>query len=261
MTSPQPGSSTPYNNGHAADVVVAEEKAAYGSWRPMMPPDLYSPEIGVIAIAVYGVLAIHVDGKTGECDPSHPTIAKRLGVSRDSVIRAIAVLVEKGFVERTHRALSDGAQTTNLYCLPHQKHTNVQGLLKQTGGLLRKTGGVAEIDGGGSSDRHEPYVIKPPVKESSLRSPKNFVLTVEDYDWAATNIGASRQECDFGYEEMIDWAAQKGTMKKDWRAAWRNWMRRRLDDGKIKANGNAPAHVETEEEHRSRLRAEFKRGL
>jgi biotin operon repressor len=90
----------------------------------MMPPDLYSADIGVNAIAVYGVLAIHVNGKTGECWPSYATIGKRLGLSRMTVYRAIKVLEENGFVliENHHK---DGK--SNTYTLPHQTHTHTTG--------------------------------------------------------------------------------------------------------------------------------------
>jgi hypothetical protein len=43
----------------------------------------------------------HYNRKTGQCDPSLDTIAKLLGVSRRTVIRAISALVQKGYFHKT----------------------------------------------------------------------------------------------------------------------------------------------------------------
>ncbi len=43
----------------------------------------------------------HYNRKTGRCDPSLDSIAKLLGVSRRTVIRAIGALVEKGYFHKT----------------------------------------------------------------------------------------------------------------------------------------------------------------
>jgi DNA-binding MarR family transcriptional regulator len=43
----------------------------------------------------------HFNRKTGQCDPSLDSIAKLLGVSRRTVIRAIGALVQKGYFHKT----------------------------------------------------------------------------------------------------------------------------------------------------------------
>jgi DNA-binding transcriptional MocR family regulator len=43
----------------------------------------------------------HYNRKTGQCDPSLDSIAKLLGVSRRTVIRAIGALVQKGYFRKT----------------------------------------------------------------------------------------------------------------------------------------------------------------
>lgn len=120
-------------------IELAEERAKY-AWRPMIPPELLDPEIGPIAIAVYSVLALHVDDQTGECFPSYQTIADRIGVSRMSVVRALKKLAAKGFIEVGHRSTDDGAQSSNLYRLPHQK-TSSPGYLCGTPPYLTDTPG------------------------------------------------------------------------------------------------------------------------
>jgi DNA-binding transcriptional MocR family regulator len=50
---------------------------------------------------VAAAIVDHHNRKTGQCDPSLDSIAKLLGVSRRTVIRAIGALVQKGYFRKT----------------------------------------------------------------------------------------------------------------------------------------------------------------
>jgi hypothetical protein len=58
----------------------------------------------------------HYANTTGECFPSFETLAKDCGMSRRSVIRSMAVLVEISIVEKAPQS-RNGHQTTNLYSI------------------------------------------------------------------------------------------------------------------------------------------------
>jgi biotin operon repressor len=153
-------------------------------WRPMMPPDLFTPELGPNAVAVYGVLALHVNGKTGECWPSYAAITKRTGLSRKTVYRTIKALEKAGFVliEDRHK---DGK--SNVYTLPHQKHTRVTHDTPPVSPASPR--GVTSVRGGVSPETYElnankPNVIEPTGGRSS--SPPLTKINPKTSTWLQT---------------------------------------------------------------------------
>ena len=56
--------------------------------------------IGAPAWAVYSILKAHTNFRTGDAFPSQQTIAELMGVSVDTVNRAMKVLLEQGIVEQ-----------------------------------------------------------------------------------------------------------------------------------------------------------------
>jgi hypothetical protein len=73
-------------------------------------------QVGLLAFAVYCVLAKHADER-GECWPSIGRIASDCDCSRRSAQRALKLLIDAGFVRSIERK-TDSGQTSNLYCLP-----------------------------------------------------------------------------------------------------------------------------------------------
>lgn len=139
-------------------------------WRPMMPPELYAPEVGPDGIAVYGVLALHVNGQTGECWPSQTVIGARIGISRERVIKALRRLERAGFVEVTHQE-DRGMKRSNLYRLPHQIHANVQMSQIPTTLSQNGTADVPNPDSRCPKMGHELNVIEPDDKEPDGDTP------------------------------------------------------------------------------------------
>ena len=60
---------------------------------------IHSCELSTNEIAVYTVLVVFVNNKTGKCYPSRKVIADRVNLSVRSVARIIAQLKEKGLIE------------------------------------------------------------------------------------------------------------------------------------------------------------------
>ena len=60
---------------------------------------IHSCELSTNEIAVYTVLVVFVNNKTGKCFPSRKVIAERVNLSVRSVARIISQLKEKGLIE------------------------------------------------------------------------------------------------------------------------------------------------------------------
>jgi len=78
--------------------------------------DFLSSRLGFMAWAVYTALCrFAAPGNT--CNPSVATIARRLGVSRQTVHIALNRLEEYRVIRREHRFREDGGQDSNLYII------------------------------------------------------------------------------------------------------------------------------------------------
>lgn len=75
---------------------------------------LFHPDLNGTDVRVFGALD-RFDGR--DCIPAVPTVAERLGVSRDTVERAIRSLEAVGAVRREQRFTDEGRQTSNRYIL------------------------------------------------------------------------------------------------------------------------------------------------
>ena len=66
------------------------------------------------ARAVYMYLKDRAN-KNGECWPGIRRIARELGMSRSTAIRALNDLVAAGYVTKEHRKRDNGGNTSNMY--------------------------------------------------------------------------------------------------------------------------------------------------
>lgn len=117
----------------------------------------YGPQIGAIGVAVYAALAAHCAGDSTQrtCFPSYNRLATLLDLSRPTVIKAVARLIDVGLVSVTLRSTMEpgGARNqSNLYTL-----CAVKALPTSKGDLL-----VKEIDQseGGTSKGDLPVLVK-----------------------------------------------------------------------------------------------------
>ena len=75
-----------------------------------LPNEIYQLGLSHGAIAVYGYLLRIEDRRTYQCIVSYPTIAKKLGISVNTVAKYVAALEEHGLIrtERTEIITRDG---------------------------------------------------------------------------------------------------------------------------------------------------------
>jgi hypothetical protein len=94
-----------------------------------------------------GVALLKYVGPDGRCDPSHETLAKHVGCSVSTVIRALATLAELRVVRWARRLVRDGwrtEQTSNAYvfcdCQNGREAPTVVQLPKKRAAAMRTTG-------------------------------------------------------------------------------------------------------------------------
>lgn len=189
----------------------------------IIPEWLLDSELSDRAIRVYSVLARYADNETLQAYPSRETLAKRCNCHWRSVDRAIDELVALGAITKSHRKNGESYQS-NLYTLrrvlPAQSggtDTTVTGVLTQqsvgtdTGGNLTRT---TELE-------PNNYSEKQPKKATSL--PDGFALS--DSLREAMSEKHSSLDLDDQFDAFVDFHTAKGSVFKDWDAAFRTWCR------------------------------------
>lgn len=88
-------------------------------------------------MAVYMVLCRHLNQETGSCFPSLPTIGKKVGMSKNTVIKALNTLIEIGYVTKEKRSSKEQGDMSNVYYINDVHDLN---------------GGVHQMNRGSSGD-------------------------------------------------------------------------------------------------------------
>ena len=77
--------------------------------------DDYLPQIGTYGFTIYSVIKRHLNQKSGQCNPSYGTIARKIGIDRGTVIRYVKKLKALGLISPDLRFKEDGSQSSNQY--------------------------------------------------------------------------------------------------------------------------------------------------
>lgn len=99
--------------------MAEEERSPYGrGWFrvPNFVVDDYGSAIGAHGVAVYVALACFA-GEEGECWPALVTLARSVGASRPTVIKALRALESAGLIRITRPGEGAGPHRGNLYTL------------------------------------------------------------------------------------------------------------------------------------------------
>lgn len=85
----------------------------------IIPVWLLDSQISHGALRLYGALSVYADNRSGTCWPSRTTLAERLGVSTDSILRWSKELVAAGALLVLHRKDPDDPKNnrSNLYTI------------------------------------------------------------------------------------------------------------------------------------------------
>jgi len=206
-------------------------------------------------LAVYGALALFTDEK-GYCWPSLDTLAGKLRLSRASVSRYVAQLVELGYVERTYRK-----DQSSLYVLVVQ--------WRQHAGE-----GVTPVQPGVSPVQRGVPPVQPAVAPVETNNTKNNTIEhtkkgrrlSEDWEPATDDLlwaGREHPRVDLARETELfrnHWldSTSPNAVKRGWSRAWRNWIiKAEKDYTNVRTFPHRDAgrgrHRETDDERRDKL--------
>lgn len=214
------------------------------------------PRLGHAAFRVLAALGTYSD-REGWCYPSQPTVAKRLGITRQAVAKSLGHLASLGYLEIHHQHDERGAQKASRYRLlldnfpvacdavapqpdvaPEQPDVAPEQPEVAGGATSRRGGGQPQELRGGQPEVAQ-NVVKLTTQENdpgeregfararargstATRLPAEFAMTPAMRAWAAERVPAV--DLDIEHERFCNYWWGSGKTKRDWPATWRTWM-------------------------------------
>jgi hypothetical protein len=80
--------------------------------------DDHVPQIGLAGLGVLVIIKRYLNQKTGQCNPSYKTIARKAGVDRSTIIRYVKKLKALNLLDPELQFKEDGSPTSNQYNFP-----------------------------------------------------------------------------------------------------------------------------------------------
>lgn len=187
-----------------------------------IPERLLDADVSDRAIRLWCVLHRHAD-KGGRAWPGRPKLAERIRCGVSSLDRALLELESTGLLVVEPHYREDGSRGTNSYWLwPAVPRDTPLPTGEQCPSPLvtapLPTGDAAE---GNESQRNESQ--KPIGAGKRRRLPDPFIVTASMQEWSAQKFPAVdwREQT----EQFRDHHRGNGTIKLDWEATWRTWIR------------------------------------
>ncbi|MDA1747695.1 DnaD domain protein [Bacillus cereus group sp. LD121LC] len=122
-------------------------------------------------MAVYMVLCRHLNQETGSCFPSLPTIGKKVGMSKNTVIKALNTLIEIGYVTKEKRSSKEQGDMSNVYYVNDVHDLNGGVHQMNRGGSGDERGGVHEVNPNNTNLNNTNLTIS---SSSSSKNPFSF---------------------------------------------------------------------------------------
>ena len=192
----------------------------------IVPEWVLDAEISDRALRVYAVLARYADNDTLQAFPGRQTIADRVRCSVKSVDRALDELIEMGAIEKQHR-VRDGVYKSSLFTVIRVGVAS--GVTPGVGTRVTLGGDTGDARVGTRvtnrtiTSELEPdnYIEKKSKKATSISDPFALEDTVVDA------LRKKHPSLDIGeqIDAFVDFHTAKGSVFKDWDAAFRTWCR------------------------------------
>src|SRR4030095_4984464 len=80
--------------------------------------DEHTPKIGLAGLGVLALIKRYLNQKSGQCNPSYKTLARKAGVDRSTIIRYVKKLRAFNLIDPELRFKEDGSPTSNQYNFP-----------------------------------------------------------------------------------------------------------------------------------------------
>jgi hypothetical protein len=134
-------------------------------------------EIGAAAKLAYGRL-LQYAGERGYCWPSYQTLARAIGMSRTTAIRAVNELVEEKLIEVEQRISPDGDNTSNtFFFLDHPVLYLQSSEGSEVGGVKLIPPSSITTPGGGVKLRPKKIHIQKRINEAAVESMPTVVIS------------------------------------------------------------------------------------
>jgi DNA-binding transcriptional ArsR family regulator len=188
------------------------------------------------------------------CWPGERLLAADCSMSERTVRRHLAELAEARLIERVQRGGDGSGRRSDLIILacdsdgsrPFPVDNPVDEDVDKATGQSDRLGATGQsMQGNRTNEVSAPYIgtskgtAKPNTRGTRL--PENFEVTKQMRSWYRENIGGAVDGV-LEHEKFLDyWRSRTGQIasKKDWPAAWRNWMREAMQRSGRRASSPA----------------------
>lgn len=235
----------------------------------MFPEWLRAQRPDPAEVVVYLGLAAHgkfnpATGRYDECRPSIPTLAEEIGLSENTVRKAIRSLLGRGALEAGGKRYDErGSQLPTVYrvvfgMLTPPQDLNQGGSAGEPGVVQPDTPGVVPKSEGNPEPSTQNPLPRPSASPRGTRLPEDWEPDEKTLAWCAETLvpggrwsAASREFVRREHDKFSDyWKAKagQGATKRDWDATWRNWMRRAFEGnpaGVVRPVSSPPAPFKT----------------
>jgi Helix-turn-helix domain len=145
--------------------------------------DEYTPQIGLACLGVLVIIKRYVNQKTGQCNPSYKTIARKAGVDRSTIIRYVKKLKAFNLLDPELQFKEDGSPTSNQYHFPSSFGTPPRNQHEQDtsdkGGALLPPLPLQDCHFPDGSDATSPGAPLPPEQSSSSNKKQRTMSEVD----------------------------------------------------------------------------------
>ena len=183
--------------------------------------------------------------------PKQKTIADALGIARETVNRAVKVLVERKYIAVTHRTRDDGGQRENLYhvlldpCdagitppVTSEDHTPCDPTASHLRPPHNTTSNSNELDLGDTPPEQPKRKAAPRGAARRCQIPDNWAPNTVSYAYGSKR-GLTPEEMNHEADQFRNDAVAKQKRFIDWQAAFRTWLG---NSAKWKAERAARSH-------------------
>ena len=118
------------------------------------------PHIGLAGLGVLVIIKRYLNQKTGQCNPSYKTIAKKSGVDRSTIIRYVKKLKAFNLLDPELRFKEDGSPSSNQYHFPSPASS-----------------GTPPVNRREQDDQDKGGAVLPPLQEQDCHSPSGSPAT------------------------------------------------------------------------------------
>ena len=147
--------------------------------------DEHTPKIGLAGLGVLVIIKRYLNQKTGQCNPSYKTLARKAGVDRSTIIRYVKKLKALCLIDPELQFKEDGSPTSNQYHFPSLHASGAQPYNRHEQDTSDKDGAIVppppphDCHSPGGSDATSPGAPMPP--EQSGKNKKQRTINEVDF--------------------------------------------------------------------------------